>query len=532
MPSLFDHIEHLTATAKAICVSAAAVIPSEDNPSAQTGPFTRAVLDTALGDLIRDIDASELGLFTLIPPADAEVRKLPESGARKGEISRVGFPGATPLRKLPTRRDELTKPKEFEAEVYARAALKYLDRYQSIRPMPRARSQVITLIEQLDEVRANINHLNETLQDLTTSAPASAPATRVSTVAEEEERISYLQNRLAELRLQKESLCRASKPRAHNKPDPRRAELPPVPSSNEEDPHEDAFWTTPATPARTLRFTEKLMDEEVDLGEVSTLSFDSPGPAAPQSVFANLAGRASDPTAHDSVCDASDHRDDGEFYGDELALGTGVDDEFEHFDHPAEDLEAEEEKTVVLRKLPPSPPPQVTSAPPSLLERQPKSTPPKVDQPSETATTALKVRVTPELERIAAKIWNTIGEVIMPGNSYTSGAKPPRARETLTYIQSLATQSPSPQSPTSSSLSSFPISTSISSVSGPAGGPTPHQINTAQLLHALLMAPNHAVQLNKLKEALGGTRALYACVAKKLIKIDRGGREQIVLFDI
>ena len=28
-----------------------------------------------------------------------------------------------------------------------------------------------------------------------------------------------------------------------------------------------------------------------------------------------------------------------------------------------------------------------------------------------------------------------------------------------------------------------------------------------------------------------GTRALYGCVAKKLVKIDRGGGEQVVKFD-
>jgi hypothetical protein len=57
--------------------------------------------------------------------------------------------------------------------------------------------------------------------------------------------------------------------------------------------------------------------------------------------------------------------------------------------------------------------------------------------------------------------------------------------------------------------------------------------------------------LNKLKEVLaskvkgddpgaaanllGGqvtTRALYACVAKKLVKIERGGGEQVVKFDV
>lgn len=87
-------------------------------------------------------------------------------------------------------------------------------------------------------------------------------------------------------------------------------------------------------------------------------------------------------------------------------------------------------------------------------------------------------------------------------------------------IESLATQSPSPYSPASSI-----------SVASATAGATPHQVNTAQLLHALLTAPNHAMPLHQLKAAIGGTRALYACVAKKLIRIDRGGGEQTVLFD-
>lgn len=126
--SLSDRIDRLAATAKAIRASAVAIVPSDDNPAPNAIPFTRAVLDTALGDLIRDIDASELGLFTLVPAPDADVRKQPDIGARRGEISRVQFPGATPLRKQPPRRGDMLRPKQYEPEVYAHAALKYLDR--------------------------------------------------------------------------------------------------------------------------------------------------------------------------------------------------------------------------------------------------------------------------------------------------------------------------------------------------------------------------------------------------------------------
>jgi hypothetical protein len=75
---------------------------------------------------------------------------------------------------------------------------------------------------------------------------------------------------------------------------------------------------------------------------------------------------------------------------------------------------------------------------------------------------------------------------------------------------------------------------------------------TAHLLLTLLSSPpSYSMSLNKIKETLannmgdgeanGGpasavglthTRALYACVAKRLIKIERGKGEQIVKFDI
>ncbi|KAI6026340.1 hypothetical protein BKA83DRAFT_4242067 [Pisolithus microcarpus] len=512
MPSLSDHIEHLTATAKAIRTSATTI-------------FTRAVLDTPLGDLIRDIDTSELGLFTLVPPPDAGVRKQPENGPRQGQISRAGFPGATPLRKPPPKRDEATKPREPEPEVYAMAALKYLDRYQSIRPMPRARSQVITLSQQLAEVRANIKHLSEALQEVSPFIPSS--------VADEEKRIHELQDRLAELRLQKESLLRAKEPEGTQQPylypstsnakqgnrDP-----PLSASSREPDTHEDAFC-------------EKLMDEEIKFGDLSTISFESPEPV-PRSAGGDLDGEGFDDTNHSAMDDSIfDSGKDGDDIGLDDRPGSALSQTpkgIEIHNHGGEDAgeEEEEERTVVLSKKPSlpsqSPPPTRTN----LLRASDAdigvTVPPAEPHPPRVATNAPKVRATPELERIVAKIWSTVGEVISPGNHYSNGVKPPRAKETLAHIQSLAVQSPTQQSPTS-----FSVSSSSSALSSsPRSGPTTHQISTAQLLHTLLTAPNFAMQLNKLKVAIGGTRALYACVAKKLIRIDRSSGEQVVLFDI
>lgn len=137
MSSLADHVDRLNQLANAIRTNASAAGRQEDNNpfasgSSSAGPFTRAVLQTPLGDLIRDIDSSELGLFTLVQPPQAATYAAQDEGVSgpKAEIARVNLPIATPLRKPPAmrKREEGQKPGEHEPEVYAYAALKFLDR--------------------------------------------------------------------------------------------------------------------------------------------------------------------------------------------------------------------------------------------------------------------------------------------------------------------------------------------------------------------------------------------------------------------
>ncbi|KAG1870399.1 hypothetical protein C8R48DRAFT_746809 [Suillus tomentosus] len=491
------------------------------------GLFTTAILNTALGDLIRDIDSSELGLFTLVHPPS----HVPTESEARGVISRVEFSGATPLKKPPSRRQEMTKPREYEPEVYAQAALKYLDRYHSIRPMPRARSQVQGLINRLDEARRNIRSFSETLQQLTSSNPASDPSSQESTAADEERRIQDLQARLTELRKQKDDILRTSNPAPESKPAPRLARAPSpltVPEAQEE-----MFWNTPAASARTLRFTEKLMDEEVDINDVSVMSFTSPVPR-PRSVLSSLGLPVDD-----------DCLDNGEHdIGQDDSVVPDPSDKLEE-EPPGSELEVDDgegEQTVVLKMLPSS-----------LL---PNTTPPKGTTPPETPLPAISELQTPagppeSARKPKVKIWSTVGEIIMPGHPFDptgSGSKPPRAKETLyvhfiffisnlltypsAHLESLSSQTPSPTSPTASSFSSLAPSMIH-------GQPTSQQITTCQLLLTLLKQPGCSMSLNKLKEALaegggsaGGTRTIYACVAKKLIKIERGSGEQVVKFDI
>src|ERR1700683_1941970 len=118
MSALAGHIDRFSSTVKSIRTT----LSTLSDPSLNSqGPFTRAVLNTPLGDQIREIDSSELGLFTLVAPSHQD--------KPKDEITRVEFPGATPLRPpAAARRDDAMRIKELEPEVYAQAALKYLDR--------------------------------------------------------------------------------------------------------------------------------------------------------------------------------------------------------------------------------------------------------------------------------------------------------------------------------------------------------------------------------------------------------------------
>jgi hypothetical protein len=107
-----------------------------DTSKRRPTPFADAVLRTPLGDLARDVDPSELGLFTLVPdPTSIPASKHADetlaanvATASKTNVARVEFPGATPLRRPAGTAKHARRENDKEPEVYAEAALKYLDR--------------------------------------------------------------------------------------------------------------------------------------------------------------------------------------------------------------------------------------------------------------------------------------------------------------------------------------------------------------------------------------------------------------------
>ncbi|TFK44596.1 hypothetical protein BDQ12DRAFT_708501 [Crucibulum laeve] len=521
MSSLSDQIDRLTRSTRVIRSTATSIASSTGNCSVyNAGPFSRAVLHAHLSDLIRDIDTSELGLFQLVNPPISSVYDKDVRATGEPEVQRIEFSGATPLRKGLQRRNDTVK-QDIDPEVYAQAALKYIDRYQPIRPMPRAQTQVEDILERLDAVHANIASLGNILQQ---SQPSSEQSVKLR-LEQEETRIRDLQVKISEFNKRKLAVMAQTQTPAKTqlKTNPQ-AKASPPPSTSEE----DQFWNTPAA-SRTLRFSDDLlMDEQMDVGDV-TATFTSP-----------IA--STHPKQHRTLLSPSP-------FGKEAKLSTS--DPFEHRPVPPEVLSSkndDRESSITfdgsfartslahdhLEQLPPlQSSEEVTS---HFL-----STHLKIDFSKQT-----KTRITSEVERIVFRIWTTVGDIIMPGHPFdtsgvtTIGKKPPLAQETLSHLQQLSTLSNVPQSPSESSVSTL-------TTTAPSH-PTFQQILTAYLLHSLLLSPSHSLPLNKVKEMLSDkacttgspvdsagqstTRILYGCVAKRLIRIDRGGGEQVVKFDI
>ncbi|KAF8270254.1 hypothetical protein EI94DRAFT_1723164 [Lactarius quietus] len=523
MPSVTDLIHRLNQTTKGI-------------KSAQhSGPFSRSVLSTPLGDLIRDIDPSELGLFNLLPPPPPAAS---HHNLQVPEITRVEVVSATPLRKQPAahRRDVFAEPKKPPPEVFAEAALKYIDRYAEIRPMPQVRSRVLAMLEQLHQLHGEIRSLNDTLKDVEALAPTSDPVASKSHIAREEKKLREIQARLEQL--QKHKLALQSKRPIALEPvedNPPSSQKPP--NSTLSDPQEDTFWTTPGDRSALDFKGEQLIDEDVDLSDI-TSSFSTPVVPFKPSVARIV---SLDETVYEEEQGPTEEADDSN------ALENTFDHTTVAHDNNGENVEQANDQPL----------PQTTDEPSiPVVELGPSD----ISTINDPTPRAKKIRVTGDVERIVSKIWASVGDLIMPGNPFSasgtsaSGTRPPHAKETMydysylcddssSYIAQCApayvglTGTPS-CSPTASSLSSATAPSTQS--------PTSQQVLTARLLLALLEVPPHfALPLAKVKELLSaresvGTmtgasnRVLYGCVAKRLMRIDRdrGKGEQTVRFDV
>lgn len=267
-----------------------------------------------------------------------------------------------------------------------------------------------------------------------------------------------------------------------------------------DDAEEESFWV-PKTAAASD--SDSLLDEELDVGGDSTI-LDAGSPLAAKHY---ALPPAAPPAARFHLpVPAMDDADD------------------------ADEAETEGDSTVMLDRPPPAPPSTPPSAP-----RDEDFVPP--------STVRQRAKVTPETERMVSKIWATLRDVLAPKSD-----APFSARETMYVALALRTRmhSPAARSALLEALSSTAPPPGDDASSASSSGTELHQRLCARLLLALLRAPGNAVPLADLKAelaaavvALGVTgldaeganvKAVYACVAKKAIRIDRGSREQLVRF--
>lgn len=110
--SLSDYIDLVSTASKSI-----RSIVSQPPTSTRPEFYTNAALRAPLSELIREADPSEVGLFTL-------------AGGEGAQIVRAELPSATPLKPTAakSRDGKDGRSREKEPEVYANAALRYIDR--------------------------------------------------------------------------------------------------------------------------------------------------------------------------------------------------------------------------------------------------------------------------------------------------------------------------------------------------------------------------------------------------------------------
>lgn len=455
------------------------------------------MLHSSLQDIIREADETEYELFHFTTSQN-------DSPLGQGTLGRKEYRTATPLR---TRRSA-GKSKDEEPEIYLEAALRYLDRFHSIKPMPGTRAHLEALVERLDNVRNQVDGLQNSVQESQRKVPS------VAQIQAEESAINELKVQISQLKKKKDNLDNSISSAIRQAQRPARQTTA-------------ASRSKPPRPQQSLAIPEKsISTPPVELNLESSASQIDGGSSSLCSPSQPHVNHRGEPTAA-----VPSRLDDGQM----------------------SDLQDEP----VGVPMPFKTKPQSEDIQSSTMSTQEKRMAdlPRKNEPDEFC-------ITPEMDRICAKIWDTIADLLIPGNQFAHGNNIPNAKDTILILETISSQAIYESSSALSPKGSSPSTRStLSSILGIDIHPSPagvvHQIFTAFILLTLLLAPNHSIPLNTLKAQLAsrtglnsdltsgvskqasaafrptdlGSRAIYGCVAKKLIKIDRGGGGQVVKFD-
>ncbi|KAF8599364.1 hypothetical protein BDV93DRAFT_546937 [Ceratobasidium sp. AG-I] len=526
---------------------------------ADVGPFTDAVLGShAITDIIRDAEEAEQTLFTQ------------RSVQTPGGVVGVGVGRAVDVRPVGVHKVGIAglglgagagggAAKEVDIEVLLGAALRLVESYGS---MPRAKGHIEQLHDRTAEVRSRISFLEDELEELKTTGSNLPAEPEQPSLRDEEKAVVTFEAQLAAARRKRDAL---------------RDQLQSKKRRNLGDPGHTI--STPTAAARTR--TRVGMGSKIAnpfLARAAALSAPPPDPDATTTIADQISGTSESLVderppawADDSILsvakssDGEGEAEEDEWGGEDDGAGVGGGAIPDVGAESVWEQEGPEDETVMLAippavsfSPPPSPPKVVAAAVPLrsrasvIAAPAPAPTPVPVAAPApapvapvasvaakpavevktapSVAAVAKEVKATPEMEINTALIWSTVGKVIAPTSNYGDGSPAPNATQTISILQSLASQSyaNAPSSPATAS-----------SLQNPAEPAPAQTILTAILLLYLLRegpSPLPAVR-SALAEKEGestaglGIKALYACVAKKLLKIDRKGREATVRFE-
>ncbi|CEL57337.1 hypothetical protein RSOLAG1IB_02076 [Rhizoctonia solani AG-1 IB] len=490
------------------------ILTASNRTIAEVGPFTDALLGKhVITDIIRDAEEGEQTLFT---------HRSLEVGGVKGPVDprpvAIGGGGTAGIG---------VREKEQDVDIILNAALRLVENYGS---MPRAKSHVEDLLDRASEARSRISLLDDELDELKNAEPASAEP-EMPSLKDEERIVVKMEAQLNAARRRRDALREqiAQKQRSR---------------SAAQSQHGNTI-ATPTAAARTrtrpgggkipnpflARMTSSLPEGDPDattnisihisggIGGQSFLIDEGPPQWADDSV---LSGTVSEDAGVETIWDGQDGDGYGEDEGDGegtvvLAIPPAV-----GLSPPASPVRSAAPAPVLRASIAPTParapavPPVVTAPPPPVVEPAPAKPPPEPKPKVETpAPKPKQVKVTAETEANTGLIWSTVGKVLVPSSNYGPDTPGPDVLETASILQSLSSQS--------------------------LASSDPQPILTATLLLYLLQnGPSslpsvRAALADKEKESESanglGIKALYACVAKKLLKIDRKGREATVRFE-
>ncbi|KDQ09099.1 hypothetical protein BOTBODRAFT_37342 [Botryobasidium botryosum FD-172 SS1] len=508
-----------------------------------TGRFTSAVLSPRhWSQGIREANDGERKLFTIDAGSDISATAM----------KRRDVGSATPFKRAKDTAAVVVSPEE-----YLRAAMRLIDEYHSTSS---SRSHILELFERSAQIKENIDSLHEALSK---EQPAKPPP-RVPQVIdngasakEEEARVFEMEKRVANARrqrdllrkrLQSETLASTSASSASlsntttsdlsASPEVIREPARPSRSASSRFPHTKGRQTATKTTTPPSRQRQRQRQDDSIVSGTTTETTD-PDPDAEGDGETDMSVSTDTTATRDSEEQETETETErGSAYGDDEE-GEGEDDGDETIIIPARSLAP----ALTTQTLPPPPVPVPVPAPAPVApvrsnpvrERAPASEPERRPPPSavvqgqeelkpEEIPSSGGPRITPEIESLVVKIWDTVGDIIQPGHTYiTTNGKgtdpPPKAADTLELLSTL---------------------TASSSTSGITTNAL--QILTAHVLLTLLSAPPpHSVPHTRIREIIAAVdlpgaanekaRAVYGCVARGLLKMDRSKpREAVVAF--